>query len=409
MRITCPNCQAQYDVDPAMIPEAGRDVQCSSCAHTWLQGPEAAPEPAEAAEAPEPVDESPVEEADADETEAAGAAEEGAAEEPDAETTADDAASDVTSDEEETEEAGDAGDKFRAAMDRQKSDEPEPEPEPEDFLSDMRDAVADPDAEAATDEVEAASGDEAAEEETPAETEEAEAPDDTEAPEAEEEPVEAAAEDHVDEEAEDKAEAPAAEAAEAAPEDDAPALDEEVAEILREEAEREVTQRRSEDAPPALEPQGDLGLSEGPPSELLRERLDRMRGEGVPQSTVAETLAAATATPLEGPRRERLPDIEEIKTTLRPGDVAEDDEPPIGPAEMARIRQSGFRRGFTTLVLAAGILVAGYVFAPQIIDLIPTSEVFIMSYVEVANDVRDGIDRVMARAITGLNGVIGDT
>lgn len=37
MRLTCPHCDAQYEVDAAVIPEDGRDVQCSSCGHTWFQ------------------------------------------------------------------------------------------------------------------------------------------------------------------------------------------------------------------------------------------------------------------------------------------------------------------------------------------------------------------------------------
>ncbi|MDX8350026.1 zinc-ribbon domain-containing protein [Cognatiyoonia sp. IB215446] len=37
MRLVCPNCGAQYDIADDAIPEGGRDVQCSSCAHTWFQ------------------------------------------------------------------------------------------------------------------------------------------------------------------------------------------------------------------------------------------------------------------------------------------------------------------------------------------------------------------------------------
>ncbi|WP_342078080.1 zinc-ribbon domain-containing protein [Yoonia sp. SS1-5] len=37
MRLICPNCDAQYDISDDVIPEGGRDVQCSSCAHTWFQ------------------------------------------------------------------------------------------------------------------------------------------------------------------------------------------------------------------------------------------------------------------------------------------------------------------------------------------------------------------------------------
>lgn len=37
MRLTCPKCGAQYEVDEAVIPEEGRDVQCSNCNHIWFQ------------------------------------------------------------------------------------------------------------------------------------------------------------------------------------------------------------------------------------------------------------------------------------------------------------------------------------------------------------------------------------
>ncbi|MEZ5885189.1 MAG: zinc-ribbon domain-containing protein [Paracoccaceae bacterium] len=58
MRLTCPNCKAQYEVDDSVIPDGGRDVQCSNCGHSWFQAGKAAlaaeepsedvlPEPAE--------------------------------------------------------------------------------------------------------------------------------------------------------------------------------------------------------------------------------------------------------------------------------------------------------------------------------------------------------------------------
>jgi predicted Zn finger-like uncharacterized protein len=40
MRLICPNCDAEYEVDGDQISAEGRDVQCSNCAHTWLQMPE---------------------------------------------------------------------------------------------------------------------------------------------------------------------------------------------------------------------------------------------------------------------------------------------------------------------------------------------------------------------------------
>jgi len=37
MRLICPNCGAQYEVPDEVIPETGRDVQCSECSTTWFQ------------------------------------------------------------------------------------------------------------------------------------------------------------------------------------------------------------------------------------------------------------------------------------------------------------------------------------------------------------------------------------
>ena len=37
MRLTCPNCDAQYEIPDDVMPENGRDVQCSNCGTTWFQ------------------------------------------------------------------------------------------------------------------------------------------------------------------------------------------------------------------------------------------------------------------------------------------------------------------------------------------------------------------------------------
>lgn len=39
MRLICPNCSAQYEIDASLIPDEGRDVQCSNCGHTWFELP----------------------------------------------------------------------------------------------------------------------------------------------------------------------------------------------------------------------------------------------------------------------------------------------------------------------------------------------------------------------------------
>lgn len=39
MRLVCPKCAAQYEVDDSAIPDSGRDVQCANCGDTWFQEP----------------------------------------------------------------------------------------------------------------------------------------------------------------------------------------------------------------------------------------------------------------------------------------------------------------------------------------------------------------------------------
>ncbi|WP_233416686.1 zinc-ribbon domain-containing protein [Halovulum marinum] len=39
MRLVCPNCASHYEVDSSLFPEEGREVQCSSCEHVWVQYP----------------------------------------------------------------------------------------------------------------------------------------------------------------------------------------------------------------------------------------------------------------------------------------------------------------------------------------------------------------------------------
>lgn len=60
MIISCPSCGARFNLDPAKLLPAGRNVRCAKCEHRWRQMPEGHPggyeEPAEVA-APEPPSE----------------------------------------------------------------------------------------------------------------------------------------------------------------------------------------------------------------------------------------------------------------------------------------------------------------------------------------------------------------
>ncbi|MFP7569853.1 zinc-ribbon domain-containing protein [Marivita sp. S2033] len=57
MRLTCPSCGARYEVPADVIPEDGRDVQCSNCGNTWFQARDTEDSPETlAAEASAPKD-----------------------------------------------------------------------------------------------------------------------------------------------------------------------------------------------------------------------------------------------------------------------------------------------------------------------------------------------------------------
>ena len=36
MIIVCTNCNKKFEVDPELIPEKGRSIQCGSCGHKWF-------------------------------------------------------------------------------------------------------------------------------------------------------------------------------------------------------------------------------------------------------------------------------------------------------------------------------------------------------------------------------------
>ncbi len=184
-------------------------------------------------------------------------------------------------------------------------------------------------------------------------------------------------------------------------------LDPSVADILRQEA--EVEQKARAQAAEALESQPELGL-EATESDAdrrareARERMARMRGEEPAPSQVSEEVATAAAI---GSRRDLLPDIEEINSTLRSasdrqsggaqGDVA---EPTLAAMPAKR---SGFRRGFMLTVLIAVILCAVYVFAPQIAQAVPQVDPYLSGFVAQVDSARGWLDGQVRSILQALD------
>jgi predicted Zn finger-like uncharacterized protein len=293
MRITCPNCGAQYEVDDALIPEAGRDVQCSNCGKGWFQPKH--PEPAMA--------------------------------------------------------------------------ESEPETKAGHEEADVAEAAPDDEDERAAEIAEPAAPEPVAAAETDAEV----AP-----PEREDDRRSAP----IDSEDEDDEDEPLASAPAVAPRKP----DESVLSVLREEAEREIAQRRQDAG--AIESQPDLGLSELP-----------QRRTGPSEADIAAGAAVAASA-----RRDLLPDIDEINSTLRPDAVrgpAAGGETEI-PVEDGRRR--GFRMGFGLMLLLAAVLIGLYIAAGWLAAAVPALEPFLIGYVETANAFRAWIDGLLASGVDAMSG-----
>lgn len=185
-------------------------------------------------------------------------------------------------------------------------------------------------------------------------------------------------------------------------------LDPAVADILRQEAEAEHEARQKRQSEP-LESQPDLGLdshddSDDAPDRRAREaqkRMARMRGESEPVSDAAVNAAAISS------RRDLLPDIEEINSTLRTGKnrtggTASDNSPHI-EAPTTKKRKRGFRNGFLTMVVLFAALAALYIYAPQIAKAVPQVDPYLSAYVTWVDQTRLWLDGHIQNLLAGLD------
>ncbi len=163
-------------------------------------------------------------------------------------------------------------------------------------------------------------------------------------------------------------------------------VDDSVLAILREEAEREVKARQDEVRP--LETQGDLGI-------IAAE---------TPLQKRAAMLKAEDAAAKPSARRDLLPDVEEINSTLSPSESASDDEAEgTAPADVMRGRNS-FRSGFLMMVLVALIGLVAYLAAPRLSAQLPGLTGPLTAYVSFVDVIRLQLDGLMQSATVALTG-----
>lgn len=160
-------------------------------------------------------------------------------------------------------------------------------------------------------------------------------------------------------------------------------IDRSVADILREEAAIETAQRRSEVQAP-IESQADLGIEELAPTPAPKPAAPEPK-------PAAATVATATAAVADSAsRRELLPDIEEINSSLRSD--AERKETDTNLPDDDAAKRKGFRRGFMTVLLIILIFVALYVFADQIAAAVPAIADILQRYVDAIDVGRIWLD-----------------
>ncbi len=401
MRLICPNCGAQYEVPDSVIPENGRDVQCSSCGATWFQNhPRMKPDTNATDDLYDGLDsgqqdEFPHDPQDDQWQDHAPAPSVPAPSVPAPSVPAPSVSAPATS------QPDDNG--------PQPSDgKAHPEPEWEGFPIDPAQHAA------------AASGNGLI-------------PDP-------QDPLSRIPDIAEDDDYEED------------PDRDRPAprrrLDSSVADMLREEAEREARARAAERRG-TLESQPDLGLDAGPslrrpaasnppppPPETLAplpasapadDAPDQARAIAAMAEVTADSdrQASARSTDIQesrmaaavaDSRRALLPDIEEINSTLRatsdrrPSRAADHDTPGSdNGADTAQAPARLFNRGFSVTLLIAALLLAVYVLAPMLAQSLPGLAPLLDSYVAFIDDLRIALDMQMQRLSLWLAQIAGST
>lgn len=177
-------------------------------------------------------------------------------------------------------------------------------------------------------------------------------------------------------------------------------MDESVLAVLREEAEREVAARRAE--APVIEVQSDLGLAAGtkaavPPPEPA-EPLSPV------QARIARMKGIDPVPPKPQSRKEMLPEIDEINSTLRASGERRSGEAGAVAATLPVAAKSAFRNGFALMLVLAAAIVLLYVMAPKLAQQIPGLAPMLKAYVMLIDQVRMAIDGLFQGLIGMIRG-----
>lgn len=173
-------------------------------------------------------------------------------------------------------------------------------------------------------------------------------------------------------------------------------VDRSVADILREEAALEAAQRRNEAKAP-IESQADLGLADPAPAPRTPPPAETTPDAN--PTPIASTSTAAAAAAAQASRRELLPDIEEINSSLR----SDAERGTATEAEaVAAEKRKGFRRGFLLVLIIFALLVLVYIFAGDIATLVPALAQPLQTYVDTVDVWRIWLDDNMQSMLLSI-------
>lgn len=185
-------------------------------------------------------------------------------------------------------------------------------------------------------------------------------------------------------------------------------------EILREEAAQESRLRAGEAG--GLETQPELGLDEaGLDDSAVEDRAMEARNRRLARTEEIDTKAGVIASPVSPPegrpggsRRDLLPDIEEINSTLRPDERVQNDDEDLDPelrAAMAATtprRRGGARLGFMTVLVAASAAVAVYIWTPTLAEQSPEAAPYLFQYQAFVDQLRVDLDTAVKDLVDRL-------
>ncbi|WP_375550916.1 hypothetical protein [Rhodophyticola porphyridii] len=169
-------------------------------------------------------------------------------------------------------------------------------------------------------------------------------------------------------------------------------LDPALRDLLREEAEREARLRQA--AQETVETQDEMPLDQ-PAPPAGRGQADRRMpdaDDSFDDDALDEMISSSVH---DGPRRDLLPDIEEINSTLRATsdrNAGESEASDVETLDEAPRRRRGIRLGFGLVLLIAAGLVAVYSNAVQIAERLPQASPAIQAYVTQVDEARFWLD-----------------